>query len=72
MNPALAQLRPYPFERLHALLADAQPPAQLPHISMSIGEPRHPPPQFVLDALTSAATRRLPACRSSDPLRRRG
>jgi N-succinyldiaminopimelate aminotransferase len=53
MNPALAQLRPYPFERLHALLADAQPPAQLPHISMSIGEPRHPPPQFVLDALTS-------------------
>jgi N-succinyldiaminopimelate aminotransferase len=53
MNPALAQLRPYPFERLRALLAGAQPPAGLPHISMSIGEPRHAPPRFVLDALTS-------------------
>lgn len=52
MNPALAKLRPYPFERLRALLAGAQPPAELPHISMSIGEPRHDPPQFVLQALT--------------------
>ena len=53
MNPALARLHPYPFERLRALLAGAQPPAHLAHISMSIGEPRHAPPQFVLDALTS-------------------
>ena len=53
MNPALAQLRPYPFERLRALLAGAKPPAGLPHISMSIGEPRHSPPHFVLDALTA-------------------
>lgn len=52
MNPALRQLRPYPFERLRALLAGAQPPASLPHISMSIGEPRHEPPPFVLQALT--------------------
>ena len=51
MNPALGQLRPYPFERLRALLAGAQPPASLPHISMSIGEPRHEPPPFVLQAL---------------------
>src|SRR4030095_547057 len=51
MNPALAQLQPYPFERLRALLAGAKPPAELPHISMSIGEPRHEPPQFVLEAL---------------------
>ena len=53
MNPALAQLRPYPFERLRALLAGARPPADLKHISLSIGEPRHSPPQFVLDALTA-------------------
>lgn len=53
MNPALARLHPYPFERLRALLAGAQAPAYLAHISMSIGEPRHAPPQFVLDALTS-------------------
>jgi N-succinyldiaminopimelate aminotransferase len=53
MNPALAQLRPYPFERLRVLLAGARPPAELKHISLSIGEPRHSPPQFVLDALTA-------------------
>ncbi|HET9447548.1 MAG TPA: succinyldiaminopimelate transaminase, partial [Steroidobacteraceae bacterium] len=53
MNPALAQLRPYPFERLRALLAGAEPPADLKHISLSIGEPRHEPPRFVLDALTA-------------------
>lgn len=53
MNPSLARLQPYPFERLRALLAGAQPPAGLPHISMSIGEPRHTPPQFVLDELTA-------------------
>ncbi len=53
MNPALAKLRPYPFERLRELLAGAQPPADLPHISLSIGEPRHAPPPFVLEALTS-------------------
>lgn len=53
MNPSLGRLQPYPFERLRALLAGAQPPAGLPHISMSIGEPRHTPPQFVLDALTA-------------------
>jgi N-succinyldiaminopimelate aminotransferase len=52
MNPALQRLRPYPFERLRALLAGAKPPAELPHISMSIGEPRHAPPPFVLEALT--------------------
>lgn len=54
MNPAMSRLWPYPFERLRALLAGAQPPANLPHISMSIGEPRHTPPQFVLDALTNS------------------
>src|SRR6188768_555912 len=51
MNPSLARLHPYPFERLRALLAGAQPPAHLPHISLSIGEPRHAPPQLILDAL---------------------
>jgi N-succinyldiaminopimelate aminotransferase len=52
MNPSLARLQPYPFERQRLLLAGAQPPANLPHISMSIGEPRHEPPPFVLQALT--------------------
>ncbi len=52
MNPLLARLQPYPFERLRALLAGAVAPASLPHISMSIGEPKHAPPRVVLDAFT--------------------
>jgi N-succinyldiaminopimelate aminotransferase len=51
MNPALACLHPYPFERLRALLAGAQPPAHLPHIGLSIGEPKHPPASLVLQAM---------------------
>ncbi len=54
MNPRLRQLRPYPFERLRALLADATPPAGLRHIPLSIGEPKHAPPAFVGAALTRA------------------
>jgi N-succinyldiaminopimelate aminotransferase len=52
MNSLLASLRPYPFERLRALLAGAVPPADLEHISLSIGEPRHAPPQLILDTFT--------------------
>ena len=52
MNSLLGKLRPYPFERLRTLLAGAAPPPSLPHISMSIGEPRHAPPRVVLDAFT--------------------
>ena len=51
MNPALSQLWPYPFERLNALLDGAQPPPNLSLISLYIGEPRHPPPPFILQAL---------------------
>ena len=54
MNPRLELLRPYPFERLRALLAGATPPAALPHIPLSIGEPKHAPPPFVGRALTEA------------------
>lgn len=53
MNPTLAHLRAYPFERLRALLAGVEPPAHLHHISMSIGEPRHTPPQLLIEALTA-------------------
>jgi len=54
MNPRLALLRPYPFERLRVLLAGAMPPADLSHIPLAIGEPRHAPPAFVAAALTRA------------------
>lgn len=54
MNPALNKLQPYPFERLRTLLAGAVPPAQLPHIALSIGEPRHTPPALVIEALNNS------------------
>ena len=57
MNPLLERLHPYPFERLAALLADARPPADRPHIALSIGEPRHTPPAFVAEALVRALDR---------------
>lgn len=51
MNPSLALLKPYPFERLRALLANSKPPADRKLISLQIGEPRHPAPAFVAPAL---------------------
>jgi N-succinyldiaminopimelate aminotransferase len=54
VNPDLSRLQPYPFERLRELLAGAQPPQDLPHIAMSIGEPKHAAPQFVLRAIETS------------------
>ncbi len=54
MNPDLHRLQPYPFERLRELLAGAAPPAHLPHVNLSIGEPKHATPPFVCEALTKA------------------
>jgi N-succinyldiaminopimelate aminotransferase len=54
MNPLLARLHPYPFERLRALTADIRPPAGLKPISLGIGEPRHPTPRFIEEALVAA------------------
>ena len=52
MNPLLSRLQPYPFERLRALLRDVTPsPAHRP-ISLGIGEPKHPTPAFIKQALT--------------------
>jgi N-succinyldiaminopimelate aminotransferase len=54
MNPRLASLHAYPFERLRRLIGGIQPPSDLSPIALWIGEPRHAPPQFLIDALTSA------------------
>ena len=53
VNPRLARLKPYPFERLRRLIADNAPDAALTPINLSIGEPRHPTPPFILDALAA-------------------
>jgi N-succinyldiaminopimelate aminotransferase len=53
MNDDLSLLQPYPFEKLRALLAGAQPPAEKRPIALSIGEPKHPSPDFVAQALAA-------------------
>jgi len=51
MNPDLTLLHPYPFEKLAALKAAVSAPTHLTDIMLSIGEPKHEPPAFVLDTL---------------------
>ena len=57
MNPDLEKLHPYPFEKLNALKSGIKPPEQLRHIALSIGEPKHPAPEFVKQALISSLDR---------------
>jgi N-succinyldiaminopimelate aminotransferase len=51
MNPDLNKLQPYPFEKLKSLFSKVTPNPELRPISLSIGEPKHPTPQIVLDEL---------------------
>jgi N-succinyldiaminopimelate aminotransferase len=53
MNPRLGLLQPYPFEKLRGLLAGTKPPAHLRPISLGLGEPQHPTPALIKDALTA-------------------
>jgi N-succinyldiaminopimelate aminotransferase len=54
VNPLLGKLQPYPFEKLRALIAGHTPPAALRPINLQIGEPKHPTPALVKDALAAA------------------
>jgi N-succinyldiaminopimelate aminotransferase len=54
MNPLLARLHPYPFERLKSLTRDITPAAGYKAISLGIGEPRHATPSFIERALIDA------------------
>ncbi|CAN5494394.1 succinyldiaminopimelate transaminase [soil metagenome] len=51
MNPLLSRLHPYPFERLRELIKDIVPNPALRHISLGIGEPKHPTPALIEEAL---------------------
>jgi N-succinyldiaminopimelate aminotransferase len=53
MNPRLEQLHPYPFQKLRELFAGVTPNPDLAPINLSIGEPKHPTPQFIKDALVA-------------------
>ena len=73
MNPLLSQLQPYPFERLRQLFADVTPNANFRPISLGIGEPKHPTPAFIKEALAASlaglasypATAGVPALREA-------
>lgn len=73
MNPYLADLQPYPFEKLARLQHGIAPPKSLAHIALSIGEPQHPTPHVISEALIAhlhglanyPATRGLPALRQA-------
>ena len=73
MNPHLQHLHPYPFAKLRQLFEDLAPPADKAPIALSIGEPRHTAPAFVLEEISAnlnrlenyPATAGLPELRAS-------
>jgi N-succinyldiaminopimelate aminotransferase len=71
MNQDLSLLQPYPFEKLAQLKQGSQPPKHLDHIALSIGEPRHPAPQFVVENLIQHLHQlsTYPSTRGSNELR---
>ena len=71
VNPLLQTLQPYPFEKLRALFKDIKPRAGFSPISFGIGEPKHPTPAIVRDAVVNAlgGLSAYPATLGSEPLR---
>jgi N-succinyldiaminopimelate aminotransferase len=71
MNPRLKFLHPYPFEKLRTLLAGVAPPDGLAPINLSIGEPQHPTPAFLKEAVTQnlAGLSRYPLTKGLPELR---
>lgn len=71
MNTRLDLLQPYPFQRLKKLLADTQVPQSLRHVDLSIGEPKHPAPSLVFEALAASfgGLSQYPATLGSEALR---
>ncbi len=73
MNPLLDRLNPYPFERWASLTSDIRPSTSHRPISLGIGEPKHPTPDFIRQRLAESldglavypATAGLPALREA-------
>lgn len=71
INPGFDALQPYPFERLTTLLQGITPADKSP-IALSIGEPRHAPPEHVLKIYREhllEGVSRYPTIRGIDSLR---
>ena len=70
MNPDLDKLQPYPFQKISTLLEGVKP-ADKPMLSLAIGEPKHPTPAVILDALQDnlLGFASYPLTKGSDALR---
>ncbi len=70
MNPDLANLQPYPFQKLAILKKDISP-ADKPMISLAMGEPKHPTPTLILETLKNnlSGLSNYPVTKGSDELR---
>ncbi|MDB5962838.1 MAG: succinyldiaminopimelate transaminase [Massilia sp.] len=71
VNPHLALLHPYPFEKLRQLFAGVTPNSAYSPISLGIGEPKHPTPAFIQRALTHSlqGLASYPSTLGTEPLR---
>jgi N-succinyldiaminopimelate aminotransferase len=54
VNPRLDSLQSYPFQKLNALLEGVKPNPAVRPISLYIGEPKHPTPEFIKRALSDS------------------
>ena len=54
MNPLLDQLQPYPFARLREAMQGVNPPEGVTPVPLHIGEPKHPTPEVITNALTAS------------------
>ena len=70
MNPDLADLQPYPFQKI-AELKNGITPADKPMVSLAMGEPKHATPAIVLEALKDnlSGLSNYPLTKGSDDLR---
>lgn len=71
MNPDLDRLHPYPFEKLTRLKAGISIPEGLSSISLGIGEPKHPSPEFVKQVIADNLDKlaNYPTTKGTDELR---
>ena len=71
MNSRLAGLQPYPFQKLAELIRGLTPPPGKPAIRLSMGEPQHAAPPFVLEALSAnlSGLSHYPVTKGSNELR---
>ena len=71
LNDRLLQIGAYPFDRLRALLGPVEPAAGLEPIALSLGEPRHDPPDTIGEAILAdpALWGRYPPMRGTEDAR---